>query len=53
MLYFFRFYDIYIEIFYKNQKRNMTREYFMRIFIDVSNKIISLEIDIGYFDSSD
>ncbi len=31
----------------------MTREYFMRIFIDVSNKIISLEIDIGYFDSSD
>jgi len=31
----------------------MTCEYFMRTFIDVSNKIISLGIDKGYFDSSD
>lgn len=30
----------------------MTREDFMRIFIDVSNKIISLGIDKGYFDPS-
>ncbi len=28
----------------------MNREDFMRIFIDVSNKIISLGIDKGYFD---
>lgn len=30
----------------------MTREDFMRIFIDVSNKIISFGIDKGYFDPS-